>query len=307
LYEAHQNSRLNARNFFTKGSLRPWRRNEYGGAVGGPLASERLAVDFAVSQTRDYGYINGNALVPCPCPYHPNNPGNERVPLTTDPRTFALVDRMLDAFPDEYPNLPQVSLRHLNTNAIRDIRSTGFSTSLAFRPNATDQLVVEQRFLDSTEEPFEFVVGQNPVTLLRPQSVHLTYSHPFSPQTLLRLSQNFDRLSVFLDATERYKNLLAPLGLDVVPEVSFGHDLTRLGPGASYPRRRVENRFHSQAELSQARGSHALTFGLLVSRLQTNDLQSDTVPPLPSFWRSGTSTAVSGIGSWPTMSTTAFA
>jgi hypothetical protein len=283
LYEAHQNSRLNARNFFTAGKLRPWRRNEYGGSVGGPLASERLAFDFAVSQTRDNGYINGNALVPL---------ASERVPLTTDPRTFALVDRLLDGYPDEYPNLPQVSLRQLNTNAIRDIRSTGFSTSLAFRPNETDQLVVEQRFLDSTEEPFEFVIGQNPVTFLRPQSVHLTYSHLFSPQTLLRLSQNFDRLSVFLDATDRYKNLLAPLGLDVVPEVSFGHDLTRLGPGASYPRRRVENRFQSLAELSQARGNHALTFGVLVSRLQTNDLQSDNNRGAFSFGRDFGRTAV---------------
>jgi len=283
LYEAHQNSRLNARNFFTVGKLRPWRRNEYGGAAGGPLASDRLAFDFAVSQTRDTGYINGNALVPL---------ASERVPLAADPRTFNLVDRLLDAFPEDSPNLPHVSLRHLNTNAIRDIRSTAFSTRFDIRPNATDQLVFEQRFLDSTEEPFEFVIGQNPVTFLRPQSVHLTYNHPISPQTLLRLSQNFDRLSVFLDATDTYKNLLAPLGLDVVPEVSFGHDLTRLGPGPSYPRRRVENRLHSSGELTQARGNHALTFGLQVSRLQTNDLQSDNNRGAFSFGRDFGRTAV---------------
>ncbi|MGH9783023.1 MAG: TonB-dependent receptor domain-containing protein [Terriglobia bacterium] len=276
LYEAHQNSRLNARSFFTVGNLRPWRRNEYGGAVGGPLASDRLTFDFAWSQTRDTGYINGNALVPL---------AEERIPQAADPTTNALIARLLGAFPVELPNLPHVSLRQLNTNAVRDIRSTAFSTRFDYRPNATDQLVLEQRFLDSTEEPFEFVVGQNPVTLLRPQSVHLTYSHPFSPQTLLRLSQNFDRLGVFLDATEAYKNLLAPLGRDVVPEVSFGHELTRLGPGPSYPRRRVENRFHSSGELSQARGNHSLAMGVLVSRLQTNDLQSDNSRGAFSFGR----------------------
>jgi len=276
LYEAHQNSRLNARNFFTVGKLRPWRRNEYGGAVGGPLASDRLAFDFAWSQARDSGYINGNALVPL---------AGERIPQAADPTTNALIARLLGGYPDEYPNLPHVSLRQLNTNAVRDIRSTAFSTRLDYRPNATDQLIVEQRFLDSTEEPFEFVVGQNPVTFLRPQSVHLTYSHPFSPQTLLRLSQNFDRLAVFLDATEAYKSLLAPLGRDVVPEVSFGHELTRLGPGPSYPRRRVENRFHSFGELSQVRGNHTLAMGLLVSRLQTNDLQSDNSRGAFSFGR----------------------
>jgi len=276
LYEQHQNSALNARSFFTVGKLLPWRRNEYGGAVGGPLVSDRLVFDLAASQTRDSGYINGNVQVPL---------ANERTPLASDPTTRALIARLLDGFPDELPNLPYVSLRQLNTNAVRDIRSSAFSTYLGYRPNATDQIVFEQRFLDSTEEPFEFVAGENPVTFLRPQSVHLTYTRAVSPQTLLRFSHNFDRLSVFLDVTERYRNLLAPLGQDIVPEVSFGHDLTRLGPGTSYPRRRIENRFHYAAELTQARGSHALSAGLLVSRLQTNDLQSDNSRGAFSFGR----------------------
>src|SRR3990167_9452557 len=250
LYEAHQNGSLNARNFFTVGNLRPWRRNEYGGAVGGPVAHERLTFDFAWSQARDSGYVNGNAQVPL---------ASERIPRSEDPRTNALIARLLTGYPNDLPNLPHVSLRQLNTNAVRDVRSTSFSTYLGYRPNSTDQLVLEQRFLDSTEQPFEFVAGQNPVTFLRPQSVHVTYSHPFSPQTLLRLSHNFDRLAVFLDATDRYKNLLAALGMNVVPEIAFGQDLTRLGPGPSYPRRRVENRFQFSGELSQARGNHTLS------------------------------------------------
>ena len=284
LYEQHQNSALNARSFFTVGELLPWRRNEYGGAVGGPLGSDRLDFDFAASQTRDSGYINGNALVPL---------ATERAPLASDPATGALVDpatrelitRLLDGFPEELPNLPYVSLRQLNTNAVRDIRSSAFSTHLGYRPNDASQIVFEQRFLDSTEEPFEFVAGENPVTFLRPQSLHFTYTRTVSPQTLLRFSHNFDRLSVFLDVTEGYRNLLAPLGQDVPPEVSFGHDLTRLGPGASYPRRRIENRFHYTAGITQARGSHALSAGFLVSRLQTNDLQSDNSRGAFSFGR----------------------
>ena len=283
LYEAHQNSGLNARSFFTVGKLRPWRRNEYGGAVGGPLFQNRLAFDFAWTHAQDSGYINGNAQVPL---------ATERIPRSSDPRTNAVIANLLEGFPNEFPNLPHVSLRHLNTNAIRDIRSTALSTHLGYRPNATDQLVFEQRFLDSTEQPFEFVVGQNPVTFLRPQSIHFTYSHPFSSKTLLRLSHNFDRLAVFLDATERYKNLLSTLGINVVPEVSFGHDLTRLGPGPSYPRRRVENRFHFSGELNQVRGVHTLAVGLWLSRLQTNDLQSDNNRGAFSFGQDFGRTAV---------------
>ncbi len=276
VYNQHQNSALNARSFFTVGELLPWRRNDYGGAVGGPLISERLVFDFAASQTRDSGLINGNVQVPL---------ADERTPLASDPATRELIARLLTGFPEEFPNLPHVSLRQLNTNAVRDIRSSAFSTHLRYRANATSQLVFEQRFLDSTEKPFEFVAGQNPVTFLRPQSVHLTYVHAVSPQTLLRFSQNFDRLSVFLDVTERYRNLLAPLGLDVPPEVSFGHELTRLGPGFSFPRRRIENRFHYGAELTRSGGNHSLSAGFLVSRLQTNDLQSDNSRGAFSFGR----------------------
>ncbi|MBI1955171.1 MAG: hypothetical protein HYS38_02145 [Acidobacteria bacterium] len=156
---------------------------------------------------------------------------------------------------------------------------------MGYKPNEQGHLSFEQRFLDATEEPFELVAGQNPVTFLRPQSYHLTYSHSLSPQTLLWISHNFDRLGVFLDLTERYKNLLAPLGRTVVPDVSFGQDLTRLGPGPSYPRLRVENRFHYGAELTQARGNHSLAMGFLVSRLQTNDLQSDNNRGAFSFGR----------------------
>ena len=266
LYEAHQSSSFNARSFFTVGNLLPWRRNDFGGQMGGPVWNQRLDFNIAASQTRDSGYINGNVQVPL---------ASERVPLTTDPAVRPLIAGLLKAYPVEVPNLPYVSLRQLNTNAVRDIVSTAFSTRLAYRSKESGQLVLEQRFLDSTEHPFEFVAGQNPVTFLRPQSVHLGYNRPLTPQTTLRLAQNFDRLAVLLDVSDRYKKLLAPLGRNVVPEILFGRDLTRLGPGDSYPRRRVENRYHFSGDVSQARGSHRLAAGILVSRLQTNDLQSD--------------------------------
>jgi hypothetical protein len=298
MYAAHQNSALNARSFFTVGKLQPWRRNEYGGAGGGPLVSERLSFDFAVSQIRDTGYVNGNARVPL---------AGERTPRSSDAATSAVIATLLTAYPDELPNLPHVSLRQVNTNAVRNIRSSAFSTRLDARPDETDQLVLEQRFLDAKEQPFEFVIGQNPVTFLRPQSVHLAYGHLFSPQTLLRFSQNLDRLSVFLDVTERYKQLLAPLGRDVVPEVSFGQELTALGPGSSYPRRRVENRFHTAADLRQARGNHTLSVGVLLSRLQTNDLQSDNNRGAFSFGPDlGRSTVENFLLGTPTSFTVAF-
>ena len=179
-----------------------------------------------------------------------------------------MIARLLDAYPKELPNLPHVTPRQLNTNGLRDVSSTAFSTRLDYRPGPADQFVLEQRFLDSTEDPFELVAGQNPVTLQRPQSVHLTQVHTFSPSAVARLSYNFDRLAVVLDVTERYKNLLAPLGIATVPDVRSG-DFSSLGPGEDYPRRRVENRFHISPEISYVRGNHTLSAGALLSPVQT--------------------------------------
>ena len=278
LYEAHQNSSLNARSFFTVGDLLPSRRNEYGATAGGPLAPGKLFADFAWSQTRDSGYVNGNIQVPLP---------EERIPRSPDPETNDFIARLLAAYPNESPNLPHVSKRHLNTNSPRDIRSTAFSTRMEYRPLPNDQVVFEQRFFDSTEQPFELVVGQNPVTYLRPQSYHLFHSHTFSPATISRVGFNFDRLAVFLDTTESYKNLLAPLGITTVPDISLGRsgDISSIGPGPSYPRLRVENRFHLAPEVTHVRGNHTFSAGILVSRLQTNDLQSDNSRGLYEFNR----------------------
>ena len=285
LYEAHQNSSLNARSFFTVGGLLPSRRNDYGATIGGPLVKEKLMISGAWSQVKDSGFINGNIQVPLP---------EERVPQSDDPATNAIVARLLTAYPNELPNLPHVTKRQLNTNAPRDISSTAFSTRLEYRPFESDQIVFEQRFFDSTEQPFEFVIGQNPVTFLRPQSYHLTHNHVVSPSTVLRTSFNFDRLAATLDLTEGYKNLLAPLGYATTPDFGLGRngDLSTLGPGPDYPRLRIENRFHVAPEIRTSRGNHTISVGGLLSRLQTNDLQSDNSRGLYEYNRNfGRSTA----------------
>ena len=266
VYESHQNSALNARSFFTVGELLPSRRNEYGATVGGPIAREKASFNFAWSQIRETGYVNGNIQAPL---------AEERAPLSSDPATNAVIAGLLQAFPEEVPNLPHVSLRQLNTNALRSIRSTAFSSRLDFRPGEADHLALEQRFLDSTEVPFQIVIGQNPDTFLRPQSVHLSHTHTFSPNALGRLSYHFDRLSVTLDVPQGYRDLLTPLGIQVVPEIEFGGDFTGLGPGDQFPRMRVENRFYAAPEITLVRGRHTLAAGVQLARLQVNDLQSD--------------------------------
>lgn len=62
--------------------------------VSSPLFGDRLAFDFAVSQIRDTGYVNGNARVPL---------ADERTPRSSDPAANAVIATLLTGFPDELP------------------------------------------------------------------------------------------------------------------------------------------------------------------------------------------------------------
>ncbi|MBI4481230.1 MAG: TonB-dependent receptor [Acidobacteria bacterium] len=263
LYEFHQDSALNARPFFQVGSLLPSRRNQYGVSVSGPIVKERLSFSFAWGQVRDSGFVNGNVQAPL---------ADERTPRTKDPLQFAIIAGLLKAYPDQLPNLPQVSKRHLNTNSFRDIRSTAFSIHLDYRFRSGDKVAFDEQFSDTTEDPFELVLGQNPQTTTRPQSLRLTYVRNLSPRTVMQLYATYDRLGAILLPTKRYQSLLTSLGIDQVPDFDFGEELSNIGiPGQGLPRKRFENHYLLSPQVTHSSGRHGFAAGISVKHLWDSD------------------------------------
>ncbi|MBI3941232.1 MAG: TonB-dependent receptor [Acidobacteria bacterium] len=270
VYEFHQNNHLNARPFFQVGPILPSRRNQYGFSLGGPVRKERLWFTFAWDQVRDSGFVNGNVQVPL---------ASERTPRASDPRMNTIIAALLNAYPTALPNLPQVSVRHLNTNAFRDIKATAFSWHLDYRAPWGDSLAVDHQFQDYTEEPFELVVGQNPRTLMRPQGAGLTYTHPFSARTVAQIGLNYRRLAVQLLPTKRFLEL-APAALlpNGTPDVEFGEDLTQLGlVNQGMPRARFENHYYLTPQITHTSGRHNLSAGATVQHLWDSDLRNYNV------------------------------
>src|SRR3972149_364165 len=76
----HQNSALNARNFFNVGPLRASRLNSYSLSGSGPLVSEKASLLVQYGQSFTSGFVNGNILVPLL---------SERTPRSPDPRVNA--------------------------------------------------------------------------------------------------------------------------------------------------------------------------------------------------------------------------
>ena len=116
VYDMLQNNVFNARSFFQVGSVQKTHRNQYGFDFGGPVFSNKVSLFITAEETRQAGFVNGNALVPLP---------NERMPTTTDPAAYALISKWIAAYPAQIPNRPGIDPRLLNTNAMQTIRDSG--------------------------------------------------------------------------------------------------------------------------------------------------------------------------------------
>ena len=96
----HQNSALNARNFFNVGPLLSSLITSYNLGAGGPLVSSRASLLLDFGQIFNSGMVNGNLQAPL---------ASERTPRSDDAQTNAIISNLLKAYPAQLPNLPAVS------------------------------------------------------------------------------------------------------------------------------------------------------------------------------------------------------
>src|SRR5689334_9601050 len=102
---------FSARSFFQAGGVQPTHENDYSFTLGG-AAWRGAHVTLEGTQQTIRGSVNGNVLVPLAA---------ERTPLTTDPAIRRLVQRWIDAYPQELPNRTDIDPRALNTNSPQSI------------------------------------------------------------------------------------------------------------------------------------------------------------------------------------------
>jgi hypothetical protein len=264
IYALHQNSKLNARNFFNVGPLLASRSTGYSMTGNGPLFSEKASLLVQYGNSLTSGAVNGNVQSP---------KDNQRVPTTTDPAKRAFIASLLRAYPAESPNLGET---RLNSNAPRDIDAKDALARLDYKWNDANQLASRYTVNDYSEEPFQIVAGQNPQTDVRTQAAYIAWTRTFSPETTGRFAFNFDRTGASLLPTRRFLDLFSGLGLSSVPDVDFTSDeFTDLGPLPQFPRVRAQNRFQMFGDVSRTAGIHTLKAGWSSTRVQLNDLQSD--------------------------------
>lgn len=253
----HQNSIFNARTFFQVGGVKPSHRNHAGGSVTGLIP--RIGALTATFSQRDIrGMVNGNVLVPL---------ANERTPLATDPATRILVQKFLNAYPNELPNRLDFDQRALNTNARQKIDDIAGSLRLDSKTGAKGKLVLFQSIDRQRIDAFQLVAGQNPDTEIHNARARISWQYALSAATQLQLGASFTRNRLALASEPNA----------VGPRLRFGFQIEELGPDSMFPVNRATNTFRYGAAVQHQAGGgrHEISAGGDVIRFQLNGIESN--------------------------------
>lgn len=250
----HQNSVFNARTFFQVGPVQPSHKNMWGGrATGGLGRAGSLTAVYGQSDVR--GMVNGNVLVPL---------ADERTPRTNDPASRALIQRWIEAYPEQLPNRTDFDVRALNTNSPQRIDALSGMLRLDTPMAGESKLIASHTVDRSRTLAFQFVAGQNPDTSIHTQRSRLTWIKPLSAATQLQLGASFTRVR---------SALLSPAGA-VGPRVRFGYQIEELGPDSMFPIDRATNTFRYGLAMNHLHGNHNWSWGADYTRFQLNGIES---------------------------------
>ena len=254
IYETHGNSVFSARSFFQVGAVRPARSNDYGASLLLPLVAG-LSLSVDASQQRKRGNVNGNVLIPLP---------EERTPLATDPALRSVVSRILDSFPAEAPNRPDINLRAHNANAPQEINNDSAGARLDIPFSGRDRASLDYRFKKQAVNAFQLVEGQNPNTTTGSHDGRLTWTRDVSAATTSNFSAGFRRMTSLIVQDE---TAFGPL-------VFMMRQLQTLGGTSSIPYDRAQNFFRYAGSVATRKGNHQLVSGFSVVREQLNGIES---------------------------------
>jgi carboxypeptidase family protein/TonB-dependent receptor-like protein len=277
LFEYHQDNKLSAANFFDAGFVPVFRRNEFGGSIGGPFLKNKLFGFFSYDQKR--------ASRPTTLSYTLETQDFVNFMKSNFPDNLST--QLMTKFPATVGNVIPGStqtVQDLDPNCVSQAPVAGISCSLNVRERTNLPVAVRDNGLQwNTRVDFT------------PSSKDRFYGN-FYRKTPDVLSPNprpaFDQLNNFAGITN-YANLdwtrtISPslvndaaIGVTRISGLGscsncqvpgiFGSGLADFGDGFS-PAEFIQNDFEWRDLLSYNHGKHAMKFGLDIFRDQENDL-----------------------------------
>jgi carboxypeptidase family protein len=281
VFEFLRNSKLDARNFFDQGPIPPFKRNQFGGAAGGPIKKDKT---FIFGNYEGFRQRLGVSIL-------------EVVP-DLDARKGLLPNAQ--GVPTAVPNLNPAMLRYMAFWPLPNGPNLGGGAALAFsNPGQSireDFGTVRGDHTFSDKDQFTAVytaddghnlTPQDPMfgrfSDLRSQVLSLQETHLFSPNVINTFTAGFSRAAFNL--------VLAPLDPSFPPELSFvqgrlpgrvtiggggsgagSASISRTGSTLTNPFLTYRTPFVYQDGLQVVKGRHQISTGVWFQRLRSNEL-----------------------------------
>ena len=285
-FEFLRNDKLDARNFFdytAPNRLPPFKRNNFGGSLGGPIRKDKLFFFLTYEGLRErLGVTTITPDLPAGCRGDANatvtNTSCPALGSTPSVTISPTVRRFVALFP--MPNLPGDQITFPFSQPTTEDYGQGrfdytISPGDSFFGRFTD--------LDGNRTITQPFPGFPVFTVSRNQYSTLSESHVFSPTLLNTFRFSYSRTQMFFNSPTD----IAGPGLSFVPGQTIGSlaigGVGTFGPFDVTPADERQNIFTWSDDLFFTKGSHSLKFGMLINRYQIFLLNSAFVRGRISF------------------------
>ena len=257
VYEFLRNSALDARNFFEQNKPAPFRRNQFGTSVGGPVKRDKAFFFFNYEGLRQHLDQSFQAFVPT---------------LAARAQAVPGVKSIVDLYPAPTTDLGG-GIGTLITLAPQTADEDYYLGRFDYNLSSNDSLFV--RYVNDTGALVNAASTTQPIPLWpvldRSANQYTTIQerHVFSPNLFNSFGFAFTRPST----TETQPNKYAPLQQAFPGRQDVTITVTNLSPlGANFvnPFRFLQNKFTITDDLIWTRGAHSLKFGARLRRQQIN-------------------------------------
>ena len=283
-FEFLRNDVLDAANYFDKPvqannfeRTPPFKRNQFGGAFGGPVKKNKTFFFAAYEGLREsIGQTIVSTTFPSTCFVATSNPCATSSAGVVNANAF----KILQLLPR--PNLPGNQVTYPSTEPITENWGQG---RIDHTFSESDSVFVRYTLDDSF---FQYGLGYQPFTqaeATRGQFVTASENHVFSPNLLNTARFSSSRTAFHLNSSSDFGpyalNLLPGqtnpgLGTFQITGVTVSTQGSGFGPTSSLPSWDTQNIFTWSDDLFYIRGKHSFKFGTLINYYQPDDYNSSS-------------------------------
>lgn len=266
LYYFHRNDNFDARNFFDGEEKPEFKRNQYGGSIGGPIKQDKLFFFFGYEALKENLGKTINTVVPDFNARLGILPGVPAVvPINAAIRPF------LDQFPlPNGPNLGGGLARYL-FGFNQQINQNFTQGRIDYNRSERDQFFGRYTF-DDAEQALPTDFPQFPRTFIsRNQFFTGEYRQTLSPSTFNTFRLGFSRTRIGQNVESNVPSSLSPFiaGRDLIGDIDIA-GIPRFGPQSSGNLRLTQNVWGLEYGLVHSRGRHLIKAGALAEYYQDN-------------------------------------